>query len=139
MNPEDKGVRAQKAGTGVYDVRGAQALAVEGWTIEGPQDSNGNRPYFIEADTAEEGVIPCASSRAGSTSTPQASWRVIPWIFRAVGGSTCTFRCLRTLYGTSEQRKTRVPLQTPYEWEKLVMVPIILRIIDLFNRSIRAK
>lgn len=57
VNAEAEGVRADKVGPGVYRITGAQGLSAEGWTMEVPQDSNGNRLCFIETDIAEDGVI----------------------------------------------------------------------------------
>lgn len=56
-NAEAEGVSAERVSTGVYQVKGAVGLADEGWTLEVPQDINGNRLCFVELDTDKEGVI----------------------------------------------------------------------------------
>lgn len=57
VNAEAEGVSAEKISTGVYQVKGAVGLADEGWTLEVPQDINGNRLCFVELATDKEGVI----------------------------------------------------------------------------------
>lgn len=57
VNAEAEGVSAEKTAVGVYQVKGAVGLADEGWTLEVPQDINGNRLCFVELDTDKEGVI----------------------------------------------------------------------------------
>jgi len=57
VNDEASGVKAERQGVGVYTVTGSLGLAKEGWTIEVPQDINGNRLCFVEAETAEDGTI----------------------------------------------------------------------------------
>ncbi|WP_338494312.1 pyocin knob domain-containing protein [Erwinia aphidicola] len=57
VNAEAEGVSADKAATGVYVVKGASGMADEGWTLEVPQDINGNRLCFVELATDKEGVI----------------------------------------------------------------------------------
>ncbi|CAI2469121.1 prophage tail fiber N-terminal domain-containing protein [Serratia liquefaciens] len=57
VNDEAVGVNAERQGVGVYTVTGSLGLAKEGWTIEVPQDVNGNRLCFVETDTAEDGTI----------------------------------------------------------------------------------
>lgn len=57
VNDEASGVKAERQAMGVYTVTGSLGLAKEGWTIEVPQDINGNRLCFVEADTAEDGTI----------------------------------------------------------------------------------
>lgn len=57
VNEEAEGVSAEKVSKGVYRVMGAAGLATEGWTIEIPQDINGNRLCFVELSTDEDGVI----------------------------------------------------------------------------------
>ncbi|BEM41809.1 hypothetical protein SME13J_04280 [Serratia marcescens] len=57
VNSEAAGVSAERVSTGVYKVTGALGFAEEGWNIEVPQDVNGNRLCFVEADTAEDGTI----------------------------------------------------------------------------------
>lgn len=43
--------------TGVYEVRGATGLHNDGWTIEIPQDTNGNRLCFVETEAGVDGEI----------------------------------------------------------------------------------
>lgn len=57
VNDEAAGVKAERQGVGLYTVTGSLGLAKEGWTIEVPQDINGNRLCFVETDTAEDGTI----------------------------------------------------------------------------------
>jgi hypothetical protein len=57
VNDEAEGVSAEKLSTGVYQVTGAVGLSDEGWTLEVPQDINGNRLCFVELATDKEGVI----------------------------------------------------------------------------------
>lgn len=57
VNAEAEGVIAEKAGRGIYLVKGAVGMADEGWTLEVPQDINGNRLCFVELATDKEGVI----------------------------------------------------------------------------------
>lgn len=57
VNAEAEGVSAEKTAVGVYQVKGAIGLADEGWTLEVPQDINGNRLCFVELATDKEGVI----------------------------------------------------------------------------------
>lgn len=57
VNAEAEGVSAEKSATGVYVVKGATGLAEEGWTLEVPQDINGNRLCFVKLDTDKNGVI----------------------------------------------------------------------------------
>lgn len=57
VNEEAEGVNAVKTATGVYLVKGSLGLAEEGWTLEVPQDINGNRLCFVKLDTDKEGVI----------------------------------------------------------------------------------
>ncbi|KMV71674.1 hypothetical protein AI28_05985 [bacteria symbiont BFo1 of Frankliniella occidentalis] len=57
VNAEAEGVSAEKVSTGIYQVTGAVGLADEGWTLEVPQDINGNRLCFVELATDKEGVI----------------------------------------------------------------------------------
>lgn len=57
VNAEAEGVSAEKTATGIYKVKGAVGLADEGWTLEVPQDINGNRLCFVELDTDKEGAI----------------------------------------------------------------------------------
>lgn len=53
INPEAEGVEAKKVSEGVYFITGSLGLAKDGWTVEVPQDVNGNRLLFVET---EEGV-----------------------------------------------------------------------------------
>lgn len=57
VNLEAAGVTAERVGTGVYKVRGALGLHSDGWTIEIPQDTNGNRLCFVETGVAADGVM----------------------------------------------------------------------------------
>lgn len=57
VNDEAAGVKAERQAVGIYTVTGSLGLAKEGWTIEVPQDVNGNRLCFVETDTAEDGTI----------------------------------------------------------------------------------
>lgn len=63
VNAEAEGVSAEKLSTGVYRITGSLGLSVEGWTIEGPQDNNGNRLCFIENEIDGEALIIRVSSR----------------------------------------------------------------------------
>ncbi|KFF50448.1 hypothetical protein GY26_01795 [Gammaproteobacteria bacterium MFB021] len=56
-NGEAKGVTASHDDVGVYTVTGSLGFATDGWTIEIPQDVNGNRLCFVETETAEDGTI----------------------------------------------------------------------------------
>ncbi|WP_411569527.1 phage tail fiber protein [Pectobacterium cacticida] len=57
VNGEATGVAANRLDVGVYLVSGSLGLAESGWTIEIPQDVNGNRLCFVETETAENGDI----------------------------------------------------------------------------------
>lgn len=57
LNAEAEGVSAERVSVGVYKVTGALGFAEEGWTIEVPQDVNGNRLCFVETATDSDGVI----------------------------------------------------------------------------------
>ncbi|EMC4332172.1 hypothetical protein QMS76_05560 [Cronobacter sakazakii] len=57
VNLEAEGVTAERVDTGVYRVSGAFGIHPDGWTIEIPQDNNGNRLCFVETDVAADGVI----------------------------------------------------------------------------------
>ncbi|HGM5484731.1 TPA: prophage tail fiber N-terminal domain-containing protein [Serratia marcescens] len=57
VNREAEGVSAERISTGVYQLSGSLGLAKEGWTIEVPQDVNGNRLCFVETATDSDGVI----------------------------------------------------------------------------------
>lgn len=57
VNGEAAGVSAERIATGLYQLNGSLGLAKEGWTIEVPQDVNGNRLCFVETATDNDGVI----------------------------------------------------------------------------------
>ena len=57
VNHEAEGVMAEKVSTGVYKLHGSLGFHTDGWTIEIPQDTNGNRLCFVETDVAADGVI----------------------------------------------------------------------------------
>lgn len=57
VNAEAEGVAAERISTGVYQVKGAVGLAEEGWTLEVPQDINGNRLCFVKLETDKDGII----------------------------------------------------------------------------------
>ncbi|MFI8417683.1 hypothetical protein ACQKDS_14595 [Serratia sp. NPDC078593] len=57
VNDEANGVHAERVSTGVYRISGAKGLAKEGWTIEVPQDVNGNRLCFVATETDADGTI----------------------------------------------------------------------------------
>ncbi|MCL2892462.1 hypothetical protein [Brenneria tiliae] len=63
VNDEAGGVTAERLDTGVYLITGALGLAESGWTIEIPQDVNGNRLVFVTTETAENGNITVLVSR----------------------------------------------------------------------------
>ncbi|WP_312670838.1 phage tail protein [Pseudescherichia sp.] len=57
-NEEAEGVTATRASVGVYKVTGSAGLNSDGiWTIEIPQDLNGNRLCFVDVKTTKSGVI----------------------------------------------------------------------------------
>ena len=56
FNDEAEGVMVSKTATGVYEINGTEGLYPEGWTIEVPQDVNGNRLCFAET-TYSKGVL----------------------------------------------------------------------------------
>ncbi|MEZ2378921.1 phage tail protein [Enterobacter sp. RCC_40] len=56
-NEEAEGVTASRKGEGVYRVTGSSGLNPEGWTVEIPQDINGNFLCFVNITTAEDGVL----------------------------------------------------------------------------------
>ncbi|EPV2497056.1 phage tail protein [Enterobacter cloacae] len=56
-NEEAEGVTASREGEGVYRVMGSSGLNPEGWTVEIPQDINGNFLCFVNITTAEDGVL----------------------------------------------------------------------------------
>ncbi|MDW7733811.1 phage tail protein [Serratia marcescens] len=57
VNGEAAGVSAERVSVGIYKITGALGLAKEGWSIEVPQDVNGNRLCFVKASTAKDGTI----------------------------------------------------------------------------------
>ncbi|WP_085337401.1 prophage tail fiber N-terminal domain-containing protein [Serratia marcescens] len=57
VNGEADGVSAERISVGVYQLNGSLGLAKEGWTIEVPQDVNGNRLCFVETATDSDGGI----------------------------------------------------------------------------------
>lgn len=57
-NEEAEGVTASRESVGVYKVNGSLGLNSDGiWTIEIPQDLNGNRLCFVDVKTTKKGVI----------------------------------------------------------------------------------
>lgn len=56
-NAEAEGVSIIRNSVGSYTVSGAVGLAETGWTIEVPQDNNGNRLCFVETSVADSGDI----------------------------------------------------------------------------------
>lgn len=56
-NAEAQGVTATHDDIGVYTVTGCLGFAADGWTIEIPQDVNGNRLCFVETEVAADGTI----------------------------------------------------------------------------------
>ncbi|WP_447043975.1 phage tail fiber protein [Vreelandella sp. H-I2] len=56
-NGEAQGVTASHDAVGVYTVIGSLGFAVNGWTVEVPQDSNGNRLCVVETEQADDGTI----------------------------------------------------------------------------------
>lgn len=57
-NEEAEGVTASRESVGVYKVNGSLGLNSDGiWTIEIPQDLNGNRLCFVDVKTTKTGVI----------------------------------------------------------------------------------
>jgi hypothetical protein len=57
VNPEATGVTAVKVATGVYEVTGSLGFSLEGWTVEIPQDVNGNRLCFVATEVDHDGKI----------------------------------------------------------------------------------
>lgn len=57
VNEEAEGVTGERIGVGIYRVIGSEGLAKEGWTVEIPQDVNGNRLIFVETEIADNGDI----------------------------------------------------------------------------------
>lgn len=56
-NNEAEGVTATRKSAGVYRVAGSLGLNPEGWTVEIPQDMNGNFLCFVDISTEEDGVL----------------------------------------------------------------------------------
>lgn len=56
-NNEAEGVTATRKSAGVYRVAGSLGLNPEGWTVEIPQDMNGNFLCFVDICTDEDGVL----------------------------------------------------------------------------------
>ncbi|MEX5392918.1 phage tail protein, partial [Enterobacter cloacae] len=56
-NDEAEGVTASREAEGVYCVRGSNGLNPEGWTVEIPQDVNGNFLCFVDIKSADDGVL----------------------------------------------------------------------------------
>ncbi|WP_395263545.1 phage tail protein [Enterobacter hormaechei] len=56
-NDEAEGVTASREAAGVYRVTGSCGLNSEGWTVEIPQDINGNFLCFVDIKTADDGVL----------------------------------------------------------------------------------
>ncbi|MCM7631337.1 phage tail protein [Enterobacter bugandensis] len=56
-NNEAEGVTATRKSAGVYHVAGSLGLNPEGWTVEIPQDMNGNFLCFVDFSTDEDGVL----------------------------------------------------------------------------------
>lgn len=57
VNNEAEGVFAERVSVGIYKVTGSLGFAEEGWTIEVPQDVNGNRLCFVETAIDSDGAI----------------------------------------------------------------------------------
>ncbi|WP_269933896.1 hypothetical protein [Serratia liquefaciens] len=57
VNSEAAGVTAERVSVGVYKITGSSGFAEEGWSIEVPQDVNGNRLCFVETSTGKDGTI----------------------------------------------------------------------------------
>ena len=57
FNDEAAGTSGERVAAGIYKVRGATGLHSDGWTIEVPQDANGNRLCFVETSTDDDGTI----------------------------------------------------------------------------------
>lgn len=56
-NDEAEGVTASREMEGVYRVMGSCGLSLEGWTVEIPQDINGNFLCFVDITTEDDGVL----------------------------------------------------------------------------------
>ena len=57
LNSESEGVVTKRVEMGVYEVLGTKGLNQDGWTIEIPQDVNGNRLCFVETSYDEENEV----------------------------------------------------------------------------------
>jgi len=56
-NDEAEGVTATRESTGVYHVAGSLGLNSDGWTVEVPQDINGNFLCFVEISAETNGLL----------------------------------------------------------------------------------
>ncbi|MDV0597687.1 MULTISPECIES: phage tail protein [unclassified Enterobacter] len=56
-NEEAEGVTASREAEGVYRVTGSLGLNPEGWTVEIPQDINGNFLCFVDIKTSDDGML----------------------------------------------------------------------------------
>jgi hypothetical protein len=56
-NGEAQGVTATHDAEGVYTVTGSLGFAKSGWTVEVPQDANGNRLCVVDTEQADDGTI----------------------------------------------------------------------------------
>ena len=56
-NDEAEGVTASREAEGIYRIMGSCGLNPEGWTVEIPQDINGNFLCFVNITTTEDGVL----------------------------------------------------------------------------------
>ncbi|WP_139298710.1 phage tail fiber protein [Vreelandella aquamarina] len=56
-NVEAQGVTATHDAVGVYTITGSLGFAKAGWTVEVPQDANGNRLCVLETEQADDGTI----------------------------------------------------------------------------------
>ncbi len=56
-NGEAQGVTATHDAQGVYTINGSLGFAKAGWTVEVPQDANGNRLCVVETEHADDGTI----------------------------------------------------------------------------------
>lgn len=54
VNPEAAGATSERLSTGVYLISGTLGLAESGWTVEVPQDLNGNRLIYVETSIAAD-------------------------------------------------------------------------------------
>ncbi|WP_218026886.1 phage tail fiber protein, partial [Vreelandella aquamarina] len=56
-NAEAQGVIASHDDIGAYIITGSLGFAKAGWTVEVPQDANGNRLCVVETEQADDGTI----------------------------------------------------------------------------------